>query len=53
MARRTTRWRTRTPSTGRSTLITAAQRDLLWAYPRIVAIVAYDEPTEQLRPQAL
>jgi hypothetical protein len=38
---------------GRSTRITHAQRDFLRGYPRVVAIVAYDEPTEQFQPQAL
>jgi hypothetical protein len=37
---------------GRVTKLTAADRDALGAYPRIVAIVSYDEPTEQLAPQA-
>jgi bacillopeptidase F (M6 metalloprotease family) len=38
---------------GRSTRLTHAQRAILRAFPRVVAIVAYDEPTELFRPQAM
>jgi len=38
---------------GRATRITHEQRAFLRGYPEVVAIVAYDEPTEQFRPQAL
>ena len=33
--------------------LSGSQIAQLSAYPRLVAIVAYDEPTEQYQPQAL
>jgi hypothetical protein len=39
--------------TGRSFSLSAADLATFRAYPRVVAIVSYDEPTEQLQPQAL
>ena len=39
--------------TGRSFSLSAADLAKFRAYPRVVAIVSYDEPTEQLQPQAL
>jgi hypothetical protein len=39
--------------TGRSFSLSAADLAEFRAYPRVVAIVSYDEPTEQLQPQAL
>jgi Immune inhibitor A peptidase M6 len=38
---------------GRTSRLDAGQVNKLHSYPRIVAIVAYDEPTEQYQPQAL
>ena len=38
---------------GRRSRLTQGQVNSLHQYPRIVAIVAYDEPTEQYQPQAL
>lgn len=39
--------------TGRSFSLNAADLARFRAYPRVVAIVSYDEPTEQLQPKAL
>ena len=38
---------------GRRSHLTKGQVNSLHQYPRVVAIVAYDEPTEQYQPQAL
>jgi hypothetical protein len=38
---------------GRTSRLTNGQVNSLHRYPRVVAIVAYDEPTEQYQPQAL